>query len=53
MKKGKLARSERDRRLALLRPTLSYDDIGQADLVIEAVFESLEVKREVFTRSTG
>ncbi len=46
--KGRLASAERDRRIALLRPTLSYDDIGQADLVIEAVFESLDVKRQVF-----
>ncbi|HEU4473540.1 MAG TPA: 3-hydroxyacyl-CoA dehydrogenase NAD-binding domain-containing protein [Gemmatimonadales bacterium] len=48
VKKGRLAAAERDRRIALLRPTLSYDDIGQADLVIEAVFESLDVKRQVF-----
>jgi 3-hydroxyacyl-CoA dehydrogenase len=48
VKKGKLTVSERDRRLALLRPTLSYDAIGQADVVIEAVFESMEVKRGVF-----
>jgi 3-hydroxyacyl-CoA dehydrogenase len=49
MRKGKLNVRERDRRLALLWPTISYDMIGQSDLVIEAVFESLEVKREVFT----
>jgi 3-hydroxyacyl-CoA dehydrogenase len=48
VKKGKLTVSEREHRLALLRPTLSYDAIGQADVVIEAVFESLEVKRQVF-----
>ncbi|MBA3259757.1 MAG: enoyl-CoA hydratase/isomerase family protein [Gemmatimonadales bacterium] len=48
VKKGKLTASERDRRLALLRPTLSYETIGQADVVIEAVFESMEVKRQVF-----
>jgi 3-hydroxyacyl-CoA dehydrogenase len=48
VKKGKLTASERDRRLALLRPTLSYGTIGHADVVIEAVFESLEVKRQVF-----
>ena len=48
VKKGRLSASERDRRLALLRPTLSYDSIGQADVVIEAVFESMEVKRQVF-----
>ena len=46
--KGKLTATERDRRFALLRPTLSYEAIGQADVAIEAVFESLEVKREVF-----
>jgi 3-hydroxyacyl-CoA dehydrogenase len=40
--------SERDRRLALLRPTLSYEAIGRADVVIEAVVESMEVKRGVF-----
>jgi 3-hydroxyacyl-CoA dehydrogenase len=49
VKKGKLTAREQDRRLALLRPTLSYDAIGQADVVIEAVFESMEVKRGVFT----
>jgi len=48
VKKGKLTGNERDRRLALLRPTVSYETIGQADVVIEAVFESMEVKRGVF-----
>jgi 3-hydroxyacyl-CoA dehydrogenase len=48
VKKGKLTEPERDRRLALLQPTLSYDAIGRSDVVIEAVFESLEVKRQVF-----
>ncbi len=48
VRKGKLAESERDRRLALLRPTLSYGTIAQADVVIEAVFELMDVKREVF-----
>ena len=31
-----------------MRPTLAYDALAEADVVIEAVFESLEVKREVF-----
>jgi 3-hydroxyacyl-CoA dehydrogenase len=48
VKKGRLTAGVRDRRLSLLRPTLSYEDIGQADVVIEAVFESLAVKRAVF-----
>lgn len=48
VQKGRLAAGDRDRRLALLRPTLSYDDIGGTDVAIEAVFESLGVKRDVF-----
>jgi 3-hydroxyacyl-CoA dehydrogenase len=48
VKKGKLASEERDRRLAHIRPTLSFEAIAQADVVIEAVFESMEVKRRVF-----
>ena len=48
VEKGRLTAGERDSRLAGLRPTLSSDDIGQSDLVIEAVFESMEVKRQVF-----
>jgi 3-hydroxyacyl-CoA dehydrogenase len=48
VKKGRLAPEDRDRRLALLRPTLSTAALAPADLVIEAVFESLDVKRDVF-----
>ena len=48
VKKGRLSEAERDRRMALLRPTLSYDDVAQADLVIEAVYESIDAKRTVF-----
>jgi 3-hydroxyacyl-CoA dehydrogenase len=48
VKKGRLSPGERDRRMALLSPTLSYRDVNRADLVIEAVFESLPVKRTVF-----
>jgi 3-hydroxyacyl-CoA dehydrogenase len=49
VKKGRLAPEDRDRRLALLRPTLAYRDLAPADVVIEAVFESLDVKRDVFS----
>jgi len=34
--------------MALLKPTLSYDDLKDVDLVIEAVFEEMEVKEGVF-----
>lgn len=39
-----------DKRMALLTPVLSYDELADADLVIEAVFEDLEVKERVFGR---
>jgi 3-hydroxyacyl-CoA dehydrogenase len=49
VKKGKLSKEQRDSRMALVTPVLSYDAIGAADIVIEAVFETMDVKRKVFT----
>ncbi len=46
--KGKLKQDKYEQRMALLKTTLSYDDIKDADLVIEAVFEDLGVKESVF-----
>src|SRR5262249_50757395 len=46
---GKLSGNERDRRLSLLKPTLNWDDLRSADIAIEAVFESMDAKRDVFT----
>ncbi|MDQ2674109.1 MAG: enoyl-CoA hydratase-related protein, partial [Chloroflexota bacterium] len=48
VRKGRLTEAERDRRVAKLAPTLDWEALGEADLAIEAVFESLEVKRGVF-----
>jgi 3-hydroxyacyl-CoA dehydrogenase len=45
-----LSARERDQRLALLKPALALDALGDADLVIEAIFESMAVKRELFGR---
>ncbi|KVE31083.1 3-hydroxyacyl-CoA dehydrogenase NAD-binding domain-containing protein [Burkholderia sp. TSV86] len=50
VKKGKLAQDKLEARMALIRPTLSYDDLKEADLVIEAVFEELGVKEQVFRK---
>jgi 3-hydroxyacyl-CoA dehydrogenase len=50
VKKGKLTAEQLEQRMSLLRPTLSYDDIRDADLVIEAVFEDYGVKESVFTK---
>lgn len=49
IKKGKLSTAERDRALGFLRPTLNWEELGSADLAVEAVFESMDVKRQVFT----
>jgi 3-hydroxyacyl-CoA dehydrogenase len=48
LKKGRLTREEFDERLALITGTLSYADLAQADLIIEAVFEDMSVKQQVF-----
>ena len=48
IKKGKLKEDAFTKRMALLSTTLSYNDISQADLVIEAVFEEIGVKEAVF-----
>ncbi len=49
-KKGKLTQEDVEQRMNLLRTTLSYDDIADADLVIEAVFEEMGVKEAVFRK---
>jgi len=48
VKKGKLKQDKYDERMALLSTTLKYDDLKEADLVIEAVFEDIGVKQQVF-----
>ena len=39
-----------NRRLARIEPVAAYDDIGQCDVVIEAVFERMDVKKPVFAK---
>ena len=48
--KGRLLQAEMDARLARITPTLEDADLGAADVVIEAVFEELPLKQEVFSR---
>jgi 3-hydroxyacyl-CoA dehydrogenase len=48
--KGKLKAEVYQGRMALLSSTLDYADIAQADLVIEAVFEDMGVKEQVFAQ---
>ncbi len=48
VKKGKLTAEKLAERMALIRPSLRYADIAKADLVIEAVFEDMGIKEQVF-----
>jgi 3-hydroxyacyl-CoA dehydrogenase len=48
VKKGKLTPEKCEQRMALVKGTLSYEEIAQADIVIEAVFEDMAVKETVF-----
>ncbi len=48
VKKGKLKQDKYEQRMSLLTTTLSYDDLNDTDMVIEAVFEEMGVKEAVF-----
>ena len=50
VRKGRLTPEALERTMALITPTLALEDVAAADLVIEAVFEDLEVKQDVFRR---
>jgi len=50
MKKGKLTPEKCEQRIGLISGTLSYEDIAQADIVVEAVFEDMGVKEAVFKK---
>lgn len=47
---GKLTADEASHRTRLVKGSLDYDDIRDADLVIEAVFEEMDIKEEVFQK---
>ncbi|TWO70130.1 3-hydroxyacyl-CoA dehydrogenase [Caenimonas sedimenti] len=50
VKRGKLKQDKYDQRMALLKTTLDYGDLKDADLIIEAVFEEMGVKQKVFEK---
>jgi len=50
LKRGRLTQAQFEQRTGLIRGTLSYDDVKQADIVIEAVFEDIKVKEQVFRK---
>jgi 3-hydroxyacyl-CoA dehydrogenase len=48
VKRGRFTQQFADERLRLIQPTLSYDGFAKVDMVIEAVFEGMALKKEVF-----
>ncbi len=48
VKRGRFTQQFVDERVKLIRTTLTYDDFDKVDIVIEAVFEGMELKKEVF-----
>jgi 3-hydroxyacyl-CoA dehydrogenase len=46
--KGRIKPEQVDAAMSLLTPTLSLDDLADVDLVIEAVYENMDVKKEIF-----
>jgi 3-hydroxyacyl-CoA dehydrogenase len=50
IERGRLTADEKQRRMSLIRGTLDYADLGQADVIIEAAFEDMDLKRTIFGR---
>ena len=48
VKRGRLNPAQREQRMAMIQGTLDYSDLAQSDVIIEAVFEDLELKKSVF-----
>src|SRR5258707_14954512 len=50
VKRGRFTQRFVDERLKLIRPTLDYSEFAGVDMVVEAVFESMALKKEVFSQ---
>ncbi|MEJ6670913.1 MAG: 3-hydroxyacyl-CoA dehydrogenase NAD-binding domain-containing protein [Pseudomonadales bacterium] len=51
--KGRLTQAAMDQRMALIQPADRLEDFGQADVVVEAVYENLDLKKEIFAKLDG
>ena len=49
VKRGRFTQQFVDERLQLIQPALGYDDFGRVDMVVEAVFEAMQLKKENFS----
>lgn len=48
VKRGSRSQAQVDKAIGMITPTLKYEDLGDCDIVIEAVFENMAVKKEIF-----
>src|SRR6202034_3981825 len=48
VQKGRFSQAVMDERMALITPQLNYDGFDQADIIVEAVFEGMALKKQVF-----
>jgi 3-hydroxyacyl-CoA dehydrogenase len=51
--KGRLTQSEMDKRVGLIQGTINLGQVADADIVIEAVFERMDVKKDMFRKLDG
>jgi 3-hydroxyacyl-CoA dehydrogenase len=49
VKRGRISAEDQARRMALIAGSLDYADLGAADVIIEAVFENMDLKKKIFT----
>jgi len=49
VKRGRIDAAEKARRLGFIQGSLSYGDLASSDVIIEAVYESMDLKRKIFT----
>lgn len=50
VKRNKITQPQLEERMALIQGTLTYDSLAECDLVIEAVFENMDIKKQVFAQ---
>ena len=48
VKNGRFSQAVVDQRMALITPVLTYDGFGEADIIVEAVFEEMKLKQQIF-----
>ena len=50
VERGRITETEKANRISLISTSLNFNDLSDADLIIEAAFEDLELKKEIFSK---